>query len=190
MGKASHAKGTVAARVQLNFLNETTDGKEEFGEFTVNERIAGGERTYEFGELRVGDTVYKHVTQPRSDPALFDQWIYLLCPEEFSAAMAQTAWARLQYIRQSRVVLRDDEGGGRLVWRLVVNYPVTIASWTGHRMHRREFMLHFTVDGGGKEHRKEPRMDQSRDEPGAARPAPSASGKKRRHRGGAGKSTA
>ena len=188
---------TITSRVQLNFLNETVDGNEggipEFGEFTVRQCLVGGRdgvRTYEFEALKVGDTVYKRVSQPRSDPAPFDQWAYLVCPEAFSEAVAQTAWAKLRYLRQTRVVGRDDEGGGRLIWRLVVNYPMALASWSGFRMHRREFMLHFTVDGGeGRQQGQDEEGEKDKDPPPPpppSQPAPAASGKKRRHRRGGG----
>jgi hypothetical protein len=156
----------------MNFLNEAESegGAPEFGEFTVRQRLGrNGARTCEFEELRVGDTVYREVSQPRSDPAQFDLWAYLVCPGEFSEAVAGTKWADRLFLRQTRVISRDP---ARLVWRLVVNCPVIMPSWSGFGMRRREFMLQFAQDRGQR---------QEVEGGEGPRPAPTTGGK-RRHR--------
>lgn len=146
----STARRALRHRIRMNYLNDDEQNEEErlFGELTV---APSGE----FQELRVNGTVYDTVSckQP------FALWEYLAHPASYAAALADTPWKELEFMRQSLVLKTRDAQEGRpalLAWKLVVNQPIPTRNGFCLNMHRRVYMMEFTAGGKARPRRSKP----------------------------------
>lgn len=75
------------------------------------------------------------------DCAGFSQWIYLILPETFQAALEGTCWeeSNLAFIQRAHAYLER----GCLIWEIVVNYLVCSCCASGIRTQPRKFNLIF-----------------------------------------------
>ena len=127
-GKCSMADPTISKHVWLEEIQMT-------GVFTLSKGVHGD---FEFMACVLDCVRYSQVHDNR-----FSQWVYLIWPESFQAALEGTIWAgsKLAYLRSSRVFIGDTW----FVWDIEVNYLICSCDASGIRVKPRKFRLLFYI---------------------------------------------
>lgn len=82
---------------------------------------------------------------PRASQPHFTQWVYLLCPQAFRAAVDREGGGA--YVLKSRAAFTQGPVNSTLVWTLTVDYVLADCTSVGTTSEPREFTLVFHRKG-------------------------------------------